>query len=189
MPSVRHKWRCLFPPIYYRPAEALWASGFKAIKEAYRRQPVAKWKTSASARSSSFGFSPSEMPELGTRTDWVRTDKASLERRSFNRSWEERFHKRPAGQTKTYYLQQASIGNCSYLQGKVKDWPASCRLVSTSRLLFSADKMVAVPSLSFTSILFSLLWNTTLRSEPAATRCTSSLSLSRSCRSFPIPRR
>ena len=44
---------------------------------AYRRQPVAVWNVSASASSSSLGFSPSDRPEHGTRTRDVSTENPS----------------------------------------------------------------------------------------------------------------
>lgn len=40
------------------------------------------------------------MPELGTRTDWVRTGRATMERCSFKRSWEDKFHNKPGRKLK-----------------------------------------------------------------------------------------
>lgn len=57
---------------------------------------MALWKAASSASSWSFGFSPSEMPDVGTSTDLVRTDGTSADRRSFSRSCDDRFHNRPA---------------------------------------------------------------------------------------------
>lgn len=55
------------------------------------------------------------MPELGTRTDLVRTDKDSLVRRSFKRSCEDRFHKSPRGEIEicfTQHLRQTGLRMC-----------------------------------------------------------------------------
>lgn len=52
------------------------------------------------------------MPELGTRTDLVRTDKDSLVRRSFKRSCEDRFHKSPRSEIEicfTQHLRQTGL--------------------------------------------------------------------------------
>ena len=59
------------------------------------------WKVSASARSSSLGFSPSDSPEHGTSTLEVRTEKQSRDRCSLIRSWDERFHRRPVRERET----------------------------------------------------------------------------------------
>lgn len=62
---------------------------------------MALWKAASSARSSSFGLSPSEMPEVGTSTDLVRTDGTSADRRSFSRSCDDRFHSRAGDRRRT----------------------------------------------------------------------------------------